>query len=158
MSSSDRRLKRTRVSTMRWRTFPRRDQTDAGIDAVVAAGKKPQALPGFVEQFGLRQDAPADRHHGVGGDDEGAAQILVRPHAASAASALARARRVAQARGNSPCSGISSISAGCRASGSMPAWLISVSLRGEPEARTSLGRPIMWCAVHGVPAGWRGRA
>src|SRR5262245_51266259 len=35
------------------------------------------------------------------------------------------------------------MSAGRSASGSMPAWLISVTRRGEPEARTSLGRPIM---------------
>src|SRR5580704_7205650 len=60
----------------------------------------------------------------------------------SAASALLRASRVAQARGSSPRFGVSSISAGRNASGSMPAWLTSVSRRGEPEASTNLGRPI----------------
>ena len=54
---------------------------------------------------------------------------------ASAASALLRASRVAQARGNSPFFGVSSTSAGRSASGSMPAWLMSASRRGEPEAR-----------------------
>src|SRR5579862_5690804 len=60
----------------------------------------------------------------------------------SAASALLRASRVAQARGSSPRFGVSSISAGRNASGSMPAWLINASRRGEPEASTNLGRPI----------------
>src|SRR5580704_3652538 len=60
----------------------------------------------------------------------------------NAASALLRASRVAQARGSSPRFGVSSISAGRNASGSMPAWLISVSRRGEPEASTNFGRPI----------------
>src|SRR5260221_3258691 len=59
----------------------------------------------------------------------------------SAASALARARRLAQARGSSPRFGVSSTSAGRSASGSMPAWLSSDNRRGEPEARTNLGRP-----------------
>src|ERR1700687_3150876 len=61
---------------------------------------------------------------------------------ASAASALLRASRVAQARGSSPRLGVSSISAGRSASGSMPAWLISISRRGEPEASTNSGPPI----------------
>src|ERR1700733_8972130 len=60
----------------------------------------------------------------------------------SAASALLRASRVAQARGNSPRFGVSSMSAGRNASGSMPAWLMSTSRRGEPEASTNFGRPI----------------
>src|ERR1700719_1093609 len=60
----------------------------------------------------------------------------------SAASALLRASRVAQARGSSPRFGVSSISAGRSASGSIPAWLISDSRRGEPEASTNFGRPI----------------
>src|ERR1700744_6496288 len=60
----------------------------------------------------------------------------------SAASALARASRLAQARGSSPRFGVSSMSAGRSASGSMPAWLISGSRRGEPEASTNFGRPI----------------
>src|SRR5580693_5840778 len=60
----------------------------------------------------------------------------------SAASALLRASRVAQARGSSPRFGVSSMSAGRSASGSMPAWLTSDSRRGEPEASTNFGRPI----------------
>src|SRR3954469_5005407 len=62
----------------------------------------------------------------------------------SAASALARASRLAQARGNSPRRGVSSTSAGRSASGSMPAWLSNDRRRGEPEARTNLGRPSIW--------------
>src|SRR4051794_26312408 len=61
----------------------------------------------------------------------------------SAASALARASRLAQARGSSPRFGVSSTSAGRSASGSMPAWLSRPRRRGEPEARTNLGRPSM---------------
>src|SRR5208282_4710153 len=53
-----------------------------------------------------------------------------------------RASLVAQARGNSPRFGVSSMSAGRSASGSMPAWLTSASRRGEPEASTNLARPI----------------
>src|SRR4029077_6538200 len=61
---------------------------------------------------------------------------------ASATSAFLRASRVEQARGNSPRFGVSSMSAGRNASGSMPAWLTSASRRGEPKARTNFGRPI----------------
>ena len=50
------------------------------MDAVVAAGQKPQALRRFVEQFRLRQDAAADRDDGIGGEDEGAFELLVEPH------------------------------------------------------------------------------
>src|SRR4051812_32276791 len=69
----------------------------------------------------------------------------------SAASALARASRLAQARGNSPRFGVSSTSDGRSASGSMPAWLSRLSRRGEPEARTNLGRPSMrdFCRLAG---------
>ena len=55
----------------------RRHQADRGVDAVIAARQQAQALRRFVEQFGLRQNAAADRHHGVGGEDEGAAQFVV---------------------------------------------------------------------------------
>ena len=47
---------------------------------MIAPGEEPQALPGLVQQFRLRQDAAADRDHGIGGDNEGAAQFLVQPH------------------------------------------------------------------------------
>src|ERR1700722_12067516 len=69
----------------------------------------------------------------------------------SAVSALACASRLAQTRGSSPRFGVSSILAGRNSSGSMPAWLIRLTRRGEPEARTNLGRPIM---VMSTP-GWR---
>ncbi len=50
------------------------------MDAVIAAGQQPQALRGLVEQLGLGQDAAADRHHGVGGEDVGALELLVDAH------------------------------------------------------------------------------
>ena len=46
---------------------------------MIAAGQKPQALLRFVEQFGLGQNAAADRDHRVGGEDESAAQFVVEP-------------------------------------------------------------------------------
>ena len=81
MSWSERRLKRTRVSTGRCRnvSFGVTRHTD-GVDAVIAAGQQPQALRRFVEQLRLRQDAPADRDHGVGGEDVGAFELLVDAH------------------------------------------------------------------------------
>ena len=88
---------------------------------MVAAGEQPQTLRRLVEQFRLRQDTAAD------GDDSVAARMN-EPFSSSssrsmarAASALLRASRVAQARGNSPRFGVSSMSAGRSASGSMPA-------------------------------------
>ena len=50
------------------------------MDAMVAAGEQPQALRRFVEQLGLRQDAPADGDHGVGGEDVGALEFVVETH------------------------------------------------------------------------------
>ena len=47
---------------------------------MIAPGQQPQALRGLVEQIGLGQDAAADRDHGVGGEDEGAAQFVVELH------------------------------------------------------------------------------
>ena len=55
---------------------------------MIAARQEPQALRRLVEQFRLGQDAAADRHHGIGGDDEGAAQLVGAAHASSAASRL----------------------------------------------------------------------
>ena len=49
------------------------------MDAMVAAGQQPQALRRLVEQLRLRQDAAADRHDGVGGENEGALQLFVEP-------------------------------------------------------------------------------
>src|SRR5215472_7996235 len=39
--------------------FLRRDQTDRGVNAMIAPGQKPQTLRRLVEQFGLGQNAPA---------------------------------------------------------------------------------------------------
>src|SRR5258707_14007455 len=47
---------------------------------MIAARKQPQALRRLVDQLGLRQDAAADRHHGVGGQDEGAVYVVVDPN------------------------------------------------------------------------------
>ena len=44
---------------------------------MIAAGQQPQALRRFVEQLGLRQNSAADRDRGVGGKNEGAAQLVV---------------------------------------------------------------------------------
>ena len=44
---------------------------------MVAARQQSQTLRRLVEQFGLRQNAAADRHHGIGGKDVGAAQFVV---------------------------------------------------------------------------------
>ena len=71
MSCSDSRLKRTaRFDVALPERLLRRHQADRGVDAMIAAGQKPQALRRFVEQFRLRQDAAADRDHGVGGEDD----------------------------------------------------------------------------------------
>ncbi len=81
MSVSDSRLKRTRVSTSRWRnaSFGVTRQIEVWT-RWLRPGQQPQALRGLVEQIGLRQDAPADRHHGVGGKDVGAGQLVVELH------------------------------------------------------------------------------
>ena len=47
---------------------------------MVAPRQQPQALRGLVDQIGLGQDAAADRDHGVGGENEGAAQFVVELH------------------------------------------------------------------------------
>jgi hypothetical protein len=60
----------------------------------------------FVDQVGLRQDAAADRDHGVGGEDEGAAQLVIQLHRFQRCVGLgagkpvgARARQLAALRG-----------------------------------------------------------
>ena len=81
MSSSLRRLKRTRrLDQALAKRLLRRHQADRGVDAVVAPRQQPQALRGFVDQIGLGQDAAADRDHGVGGENEGAAQFVIELH------------------------------------------------------------------------------
>jgi hypothetical protein len=47
---------------------------------VIAVREQPQALRGLVDQVRLRQDAAADRDHGVGREDEGPAQLVVELH------------------------------------------------------------------------------
>jgi hypothetical protein len=81
MSCSESRLKRTRVSTWRWRnvSFGVTRHT-AGVDAMIAAGEQPQALRRLIEQFRLRQDAAADGDDGVGGEDVGAFELLIDAH------------------------------------------------------------------------------
>src|SRR5690606_14971103 len=60
-----------------------------------------------------------------------------------AARAFWSARRCASLRGSSPFSGVSSIWAGMRCSGSIPIWLSSARRRGEADARISSGRVAM---------------
>jgi len=110
---------------------------------MIAPGEKPQALRRFVEQFRLRQDAAADGDNRIGGDDVGAFELLVDAHHGERSLGLqARQPRRASTRQLARF-GVSSMSAGRSASGSMPAWLMSDSRRGEPEASTSFGRPII---------------
>ena len=52
-----------------------RDQAERRIDAVRAAGEQAQAGGRLVDQFGLRQDAPADADHRVGGQDQRAGEL-----------------------------------------------------------------------------------
>ena len=124
MSSPDSRLKRTRVSTRRWRNRPFGvTRQIAGIDAMVAAGEQPQALRRLVEHLRLGQDAAADGDHGIGGEDERAFELLVGAHHRERRLGLLAREPRGEARGSSPRFGVSSISAGSSASGSMPAWL-----------------------------------
>jgi hypothetical protein len=58
----------------------RRHQADRGVDAMIASGQEPQALGSFVDQLGVGQDAPAHRHHGIGGEDVSALQLFVGAH------------------------------------------------------------------------------
>ena len=81
MSSCDRRLNRTRSLDQTLAIgFVRRHQAHRRVDAVIATGQQPQALRGLVDQLGLGKDAPADRDHGVGGDDVGALELFVGAH------------------------------------------------------------------------------
>jgi hypothetical protein len=50
------------------------------MDAMITAGQETQALGGFIDQLGLGQDAPANRHHGIGSQDIGALQFFVGTH------------------------------------------------------------------------------
>ena len=47
---------------------------------MIAARQEPQALRGFVEQLRLWQDAAADGHDGVGGQDKRPFQFLIKSH------------------------------------------------------------------------------
>src|SRR5215831_18117052 len=44
---------------------------------MIATRQQPQALCCLVDQLGLRQDAAADRHHGIGGQDESAIDVVI---------------------------------------------------------------------------------
>ena len=53
--------------------FARRDETDCGVDAVVASRQQPQALRGFVDQLGrslVEYGFVAVENHGVDPDIE----------------------------------------------------------------------------------------
>ena len=58
----------------------RRHQADRSVDAVIAPGKQSQALRRLVEQFRLRQNAPADGDNGVGGQNVGPFEVIVDAH------------------------------------------------------------------------------
>src|SRR6266487_2088971 len=42
--------------------------------------KKPPALRRLIEQFSLRQNAAADRDHGIGSEDVGTSEVIVDAH------------------------------------------------------------------------------
>jgi len=110
---------------------------------MIAARQQPQALRGFIHQIGLGQDAAADRDHGIGREDEGAAQFVVELDGFERRVGLGAGEAVgAGARQLAPLRRLVDIGRAQR-SGSMPAWLSRLSRRGEPEARTILGRPSM---------------
>ena len=50
------------------------------MNPVIAAGQQPQALPRFVQQFGLRQDATSYGDHRVGGQHVSAFELIVDAH------------------------------------------------------------------------------
>ena len=58
----------------------RRDQTNSGMNAMITSGQKAQALRRLVEQFCLRQNAPPDGDHGIGGENESAFELFVDAH------------------------------------------------------------------------------
>ncbi len=78
MSSADSRLKRTRVSTRRWRNASRGVTMHTEVwTRWLRPDSSRRHCAGFVEQFRLRQNAAADRDDGVGGEDIGAAQFVI---------------------------------------------------------------------------------
>lgn len=77
-------------------------------------------------------------HQRVAGDAGGAGLVL-------GGDGLLIGKALGELRGSSPFSGVSSIWAGTRCSGSMPTWLSRARRRGEAEARMSSGRlAIRW--------------
>ena len=81
MSSSLKRLKRTlRLDQALAERLLRRHQANGRVDAMIAPGEHPQALRGFIDQIGLGENAAADRDHRIGGENEGAAQLVVELH------------------------------------------------------------------------------
>jgi len=95
----------------------------------------------LVQQLGLGQDAAADRHHGIGGQDVGALELLVDAYQRKRGPPSRAPAGLAQARGSSPRCGVSSMSVGRSESGSIPAWFDQLHAAGrtgcEHELRTS---------------------
>jgi len=88
---------------------------------VVAPRQQPQALRGLIDQIGFRQDAAADRHHGIGSEDEGAAQLVVELDGLQRGIGLGAGEAIGAGARQLARFGVSSTSAGRSASGSMPA-------------------------------------
>jgi len=116
---------------------------------MIAPRQQPQALRGLVDQIRLgRMRRPtattvsAARMNAPRNSSSSCTDL-------SATSALARGQPVgAGTRQLAPFRGLVDI-VGRNASGSMPAWLSRLRRRGEPEARTNLGRPSMRVLVGG---------
>src|SRR5579871_5788208 len=76
-----------------------RHQTHRRVNTMIAPGQKPQTLCRLVEQLGLRQDATADGHYGICGENKCSFEFLVEPyHGKRGFSLAAREPRGASAR------------------------------------------------------------
>src|SRR5262249_28667102 len=58
-------------------TFLRRDQTNTGINPMIAAREQTQTLRRLVQHIGLWQDSSPNRDNGIGRKDIGAAQFFI---------------------------------------------------------------------------------
>ena len=65
---------------------------------MITPGQKTQALRGFVEQLRLGQNAPSDRDHGIGGENESAFKLVIDAHHGQCGLGLAAGKP----RGTSP--------------------------------------------------------
>jgi hypothetical protein len=124
----------------------RRDQADAGIDPVAAAGEQMQRRRGLVDELGLAENAPADGDDGIGGKDIAALPGRIALDGGKCRFGLFGDSRAASERGCSDFFGVSSISIGIRRAGSMPAW--RAGRRGAANRR-----PVSAC----VSAPWQPR-